>query len=101
MTRAASEAVGYFSFAQRGEAFTGTGQQTGLCHAASGDYTGPLADGAVFHVTDGVPQGTRVSFKSELCSYEGTLTADGAHIDGTARFAATRGVEDRRGEVMG
>jgi hypothetical protein len=83
--------VGHFSLAQRGETFTGTGQQTGYCHAASGNYTGPLADGTLFHVTDGVQQGTHVAFKTELCSYEGTLTADGAHIDGTARCAYTDG----------
>jgi hypothetical protein len=85
--------TGFFSFAQQGGAFTGSGQQSGLCHAASGDYEGPLATGALFQITDGVQQGAHVSFKTELCTYEGTVTADGSHIDGTMRCAYTeRGI---------
>jgi len=81
--------TGYFSFAEQGGAFTGSGQQEGYCHAASGNYEGPLATGALFQITDGVQQGAHVSFKTELCTYEGTVTADGSHIDGTMRCAYT------------
>jgi hypothetical protein len=85
--------TGYFSFARQGEAFTGRGQQSGVCHGPSGDYEGPLATGALFQITDGVQQGAHVSFKTELCTYEGTVSADGAHIDGTMRCAySDRGV---------
>jgi hypothetical protein len=83
--------TGYFSFARHGAGFTGSGQQTGFCHAAAGDYTGPLADGVPFTITDGVQDGDHVTFKSPLCSYEGTLSSDSAHIEGTARCAYTDG----------
>ena len=76
--------TGSFSFAQHGDAFTGSGQQSGLCHDASGDYAGPLATGAVFQITEGVQRGAKVRFKTALCSYEGLVSADGAHMSGTA-----------------
>ena len=77
--------TGYFFFDQQGKSFAGTGQQTGLCQSPTGDYVGPLATGLSFDVTDGVQQGQRVSFRTDLCTYEGVMTSDGAHIDGTAR----------------
>ena len=82
--------TGYFTFVRRGDGFGGSGQQTGLCRAEGGDYAGPLATGALYEITEGVEQGDRVSFKSDLCEYQGTLSADGAHIEGTARCAYTQ-----------
>jgi hypothetical protein len=79
--------TGYFSFSRHGAGFSGQGQQTGLCHGAAGDYTGPLATGIAFPITAGVQTGDHVAFQSDLCSYEGTLSADGAHIAGTMRCA--------------
>ena len=76
--------AGSFSFAQHGAAFTGSGQQSGLCHDEGGDYTGPLATGAVFQITEGIQQGAAVRFKTAMCTYEGLVSADGAHMAGTA-----------------
>jgi len=81
--------TGSFSFAQEGDAFTGSGQQTGLCHGPSGDYVGPLATGALFQITNGVQQDRNVSFKSDLCAYTGVMSADGARIEGTVQCAYT------------
>src|SRR5258705_10321562 len=67
--------AGSFSFAKRGDAFSGNGQQNGLCNTSSGDYTGPLADGALFQITSGVQRGAAVSFTSNMCTYEGTVSA--------------------------
>ena len=85
---------GYFSFAQRGDAFTGRGQQSGLCEAATGNYEGPLATGAEFQIVDGVQHGASVSFKTAMCTYQGLVSADGLHIDGTATCSYTdKGVQ--------
>ena len=83
--------TGYFSFTEQREGFGGQGQQSGFCRAADGDYTGPLATGTWYGITDGAQDGNRVSFRSDLCTYEGTLSGDEAHIAGTARCAYTRG----------
>ncbi len=84
--------TGYFSFTQQGAAgFAGSARQSGFCRNAEQDYTGPLATGVPYAITDGAQQGDRVSFRSELCSYEGTLSADGAHIEGSARCTYTEG----------
>jgi len=81
--------TGYFSFEQKGDGFSGSGQQSGLCHGAAGDYEGPLASGELFHISEGVEQGINVSFKTPLCTYEGVLSDDNSHIDGTARCEYT------------
>ena len=83
--------TGYFSFVQKRDGFAGTGEQSGLCTGTHGDYVGPLATGKPFNLVDGIEEGDRVSFKSDLCTYEGTLSADKAHIAGTARCAYTEG----------
>jgi len=88
--------TGYFTFVRQGSGFTGSGWQTGLCRGEGGDYAGPLATGASYEIVEGVQEGDRVSFKSALCEYQGTVSADGAHIDGTARCAYT---EDGAGFV--
>jgi hypothetical protein len=79
--------TGAFSFAQEGTGFAGRGEQSGFCQGPHGQYTGPLADGVAYDIVDGVQQGDRVSFRSQLCTYDGTLSADQAHISGTARCA--------------
>jgi hypothetical protein len=80
--------TGYFSFEQKGSGFSGTGQQSGLCTStAHGDYTGPLANDAPFAIREGIQSGDHVSFKTDLCTYEGTLSADADHIDGTTAAA--------------
>jgi hypothetical protein len=81
--------TGYFSFDQKGNGFSGSGQQSGLCHSAAGDYEGPLASGVPFHITDGVQQGSNVSFRSELCTYSGVISDDGLHLNGTAQCEYT------------
>ena len=86
--------TGYFSFAQQGGGFNGTGKQTGLCHSASGDYEGPLATGGLFHITNGEQHGNEVSFNSDLCTYTGAMSADGSRIEGKASCAYTDGGVD-------
>ena len=54
------------------------------------DCSTPLATGKRFAVVDGIQEGNRVSFRSDLCTYQGTLSADLAHIDGTARCSYTQ-----------
>ena len=81
--------TGYFFFDQEGGSFAGTGQQSGFCHSETGDYVGPLATGLNYDITQGVQHGRNVSFQTDLCSYEGVMTADGAHINGTARCEYT------------
>jgi hypothetical protein len=81
--------TGYFIFDQKGDGFSGSGQQSGLCHAASGDYEGPLASGELFGITEGKQEGSNVSFRSALCTYEGVISEDGSHLDGTARCEYT------------
>ncbi len=83
--------TGTFTFAQRGADFSGAGQQTGFCHAESGDYTGPLADGLPFSVRDGKITDAHVSFSTNLCRYEGDVSADGERITGTARCSYASG----------
>jgi hypothetical protein len=81
--------TGYFSFEQKDDGFSGSGQQSGMCHSAAGDYEGPLATGALFRITEGVQQGSNVLFKSSLCTYNGVISDDGLHLDGTARCEYT------------
>jgi hypothetical protein len=79
--------TGYFSFSEEKSGFSGEGQQSGVCTGSHGDYTGPLADGSVFALREGMLQGNHLSFKTNLCSYEGTLSDDKQHITGTASCA--------------
>jgi len=81
--------TGYFFFDQEGNSFAGTGQQTGLCQGPLGDYVGPLATGLAFDITNGFQRGRNVSFQTDVCTYQGVMTADGSHIDGTARCEYT------------
>ncbi len=86
--------TGYFSFTQRGEGFTGRGEQSGLCTREDGDYVGPLATGIPYDISDGLQDGDRVSFQTDLCTYEGTLSREDERIEGTARCAYTEGGVD-------
>jgi hypothetical protein len=86
--------TGHFSFVRRGDGFAGEGQQSGFCRGDEGDYVGPLATGVPYRISGGVQDGDRVSFRSDLCEYQGTLSADGEHIEGTARCAYTDGGAD-------
>jgi hypothetical protein len=81
--------TGSFVLAQRNGAITGSGQQTGFCHAPSGNYEGPIADGVPFSITGALVTGSRVSFTTDLCSYDGTLSPDGEHMNGTMQCAYT------------
>jgi hypothetical protein len=81
--------TGYFSFDQTGNGFSGSGQQSGLCHSEAGDYEGPLASGELLHISEGVEQGANVSFKTPLCTYQGVLSEDGLHLNGTAQCEYT------------
>jgi hypothetical protein len=83
--------TGYFSFEQERAGFAGAGEQSGLCTGPHGDYVGLLANGEPFSISDGIQRGNQVSFKTDLCTYEGTLSADEAHIEGSARCAYTEG----------
>jgi hypothetical protein len=83
--------TGYFSFVQERNGFVGDGEQSGFCSGPDGHYEGPLANGVPYDIADGVQEGEQISFKSELCTYQGTLSADGDHITGTARCAYTQG----------
>ncbi|HEY7505791.1 MAG TPA: hypothetical protein VH700_16955 [Gemmatimonadales bacterium] len=86
--------TGYFSFVREGSGFGGEGRQWGYCRAVAGDYTGPLANGVLYAITGGEQDGDEVSFRSDLCEYRGTLSADAQHIEGTARCAYTDGGAD-------
>lgn len=70
--------------------FVGGGEQSGFCSGPNGHYEGPLANGAPYDIADGVQEGDQISFKSELCTYQGALSADGEPITGTARCAYTQ-----------
>ena len=86
--------TGWFSFERRGAGFAGEGEQSGLCRRADGDYVGPLATGVPYAIAGGVQDGDRVSFRSALCEYQGTLSPDRQHIEGTTRCAYTDGGVD-------
>jgi hypothetical protein len=77
---------GYFSFARRGDALTGSGQQSGLCDVVSSGatYAGPLANGATYQISSGVQSGTSVNFVAGYCTYRGLVSSDGADMSGTA-----------------
>jgi hypothetical protein len=83
--------TGRFAFVRRGGGFAGEGRQSGFCRTVGGDYTGPLATGVSYQIARGVQDGDRVSFRSDLCAYEGTISADGKEMSGTARCAYTDG----------
>jgi hypothetical protein len=82
--------TGSFSFSQEANGFIGGGA-SGFSGGPKGHYTGPLASGTSYDIVDGVQAGDHVSFRSELCTYEGTMSTDNAHIAGKARCAYTEG----------
>ena len=63
--------LGSFTLTQIGSDFSGTGEQSGLCHTAQGSYTGPLADPTPFAVSAGKVIATSVSFDTPICHYQG------------------------------
>jgi hypothetical protein len=83
--------TGFFSLVQDRSGFVGQGEQSGFCVGPTGHYTGPLASGIPYDIVDGVQAGDHVSFRSELCTYEGTMSTDNEHIAGKARCAYTEG----------
>ena len=77
--------IGLFALAQTGTTFSGQGQNFGLCHAAGGSYTGPLADSTAYTVTNGKIQGKALQFKTNICSYSGSfLNGNPNRLTGTA-----------------
>jgi hypothetical protein len=76
---------GYFYLNQAGAEFAGSGQNFGLCHNASGDYEGPLADSTAYPVSEGAVDGQQISFKTNLCTYSGSFeNGNPNRITGTA-----------------
>lgn len=76
---------GYFYLNQAGAEFAGSGQNFGLCHNASGDYEGPLADSTAYTVSEGAVDGQQISFKTNLCTYSGSFeNGNPNRITGTA-----------------
>lgn len=68
--------LGTFAIVQVDDTFSGTGKQTGLCNGQHGaTYTGPLADGVPYAITNGVLSGggTTVEFTTPVCQYTGTF----------------------------
>jgi hypothetical protein len=83
--------VGTFSLVQSGDSFTGSGEQSGFCSTSAGTYTGPLADPAPFAVVGGRLVGREVTFRRDICDYQGHFVA--GHTDliyGTATCHYTR-----------
>jgi len=97
---------GYFYLNQSGTQFAGSGQNFGLCHNASGDYEGPLADTTAYQVSAGAVNGQQISFKTNLCTYTGSFehgnpnritgTANCAYVDNGVSFAFTGGWQANR-----
>jgi hypothetical protein len=87
--------LGSFSLTQTGDAFAGTGEQSGVCNSSQGHYAGPLASGLVFPVTDGHISGQTVTFKTVLCRYTGTFeNGNPSRITGTGSCSyALNGVQ--------
>jgi len=76
--------LGTFSLVQSGDSFSGTGEQSGFCSAASVKYTGPLADPTPFAVS-GTLVGRDVTFQRDICEYQGSFVAGQSNrITGTA-----------------
>jgi hypothetical protein len=65
--------LGTFTFSQAGTDFSGSGQQSGICHNAAGDFTGPLADPAPYQISSGHVAATTVSFDAGICHYQGSF----------------------------
>jgi hypothetical protein len=66
--------LGSYRLAETGQSFSGSGSQTGTCSStAHGSYTGPLSDGAPFQVTNGLVNAMQVTFKTNICSYQGSF----------------------------
>jgi len=92
---------GYFNLNQSGTQFAGSGQNFGLCHNASGNYEGPLADSTAYQVSAGSVTGQQLTFKTNLCTYTGSFengnpnritgTATCAYVDNGVSFAFTGG----------
>jgi hypothetical protein len=84
--------LGTFNFTQIGNQFSGTGQQSGLCHTASNaTYQGPLSAPAPFVVVNGRVSGTSVSFDRDICHYTGAFASGNPNkIDGQATCSYTR-----------
>jgi hypothetical protein len=76
--------LGTFALVQSGDSFSGTGEQSGFCSAASGNYAGPLADPTPFAVS-GTLVGREVSFRRDICEYHGSFVEGRSNrITGTA-----------------
>ncbi len=66
--------LGSFNLTQTAGTFSGTGHQTGACVHSNGDaYNGPLSDGQLFQVTSGLVNAMQVSFKTNICTYQGSF----------------------------
>ncbi|MDZ4862260.1 MAG: hypothetical protein SGJ01_02345 [Gemmatimonadota bacterium] len=90
--------LGTFTLWQTDASFAGTGQQGGGCgdEILGRTYEGPLADPAPFPVTSGLVNARLVSFKTDICDYQGSFEDGNPNrITGTAHCAYTRnGVDD-------
>jgi hypothetical protein len=87
--------LGTFALRQSGDQFSGTGSQSGFCNTATTQYTGPLADPAEFAVTAGRLTDRLVSFKRDICGYQGSFVEGKSdRITGTMTCAYTRGGVD-------
>ncbi len=82
--------LGTFDLRQAADQFGGTGAQTGICNTATTQYTGPLADPTEFAVTTGRLTDRLVSFRRDICAYQGSF-ANGRsdRITGTMTCAYT------------
>lgn len=78
---------GRFTLQGSGAAFSGSGRQWGSCATAPGvSYKGPLADTLPYPVVEGVQVGQSISFKTNICEYQGTFERGNPNrITGTGR----------------
>jgi hypothetical protein len=84
--------LGSYQLTQVGESFSGTGSQGGVCTSqAHGNYTGPLSDNHQFPVSEGVVHAMQVSFKTDICTYQGSFEIGNPNrITGTGTCSYTR-----------
>ncbi|MEO8636603.1 MAG: hypothetical protein ABI587_15105 [Gemmatimonadales bacterium] len=82
--------LGTFALQQAADQFSGTGTQSGICNSTTSQYTGPLADPSEFAVTAGTLTDRLVTFKRDICTYQGSFVEGKSNrITGTMTCAYT------------
>lgn len=83
--------LGEYRLVQSGDAFSGSGEQGPVCSASLTSHESPLANPAAFAVSEGRLVGRTLSFKRDICDYQGSFEgSSNKRITGTAtcRYSA-------------